>query len=67
MILLNSQIIWLEESHLTYQFVNALIDRIPWVMLNLWDMLFTGPPHTLSHWGGKIFQTGAISRPFEAT
>ena len=35
MILLNSQIIWLEEAHLTHQFVNALFDRIPWVMLNL--------------------------------
>ena len=28
MVLLNSQIIWLKETHLTYQFVNAFLDRI---------------------------------------
>ena len=28
MVLLNSQIIWLEETHLTYQLVNAFSDRI---------------------------------------
>ena len=37
MVLLNSQIIWLGETHLTYQFVNAFLDRIPWVMLNFWE------------------------------
>ena len=33
-------ITWLEETHLTYKFVNAFLDRIRWVMLNLWDMFF---------------------------
>ena len=33
MVLLNSRIIWLEETHLTYQFFNAFLDRIRWVML----------------------------------
>ena len=28
---------------------------------------YSGPPHALSHCGGKTFQKGAISRPFEAT
>ena len=40
MVLLNSQITWLEETHLTYQFVKVFLDRIQWVILNLWDMLF---------------------------
>ena len=35
MVLLNSRITWLEETHLTYQFVNAFLDRIQWAMLNL--------------------------------
>ena len=30
-------------------------------------VVLSGPPHALSHWGGKIFQKRAISRPFEAT
>ena len=39
MVLLNSRIISLEETQLTYQFVNASLDRIRWVMLNVWDTL----------------------------
>ena len=39
MVLLNSRIIWLEEIHLTYQFVNAFLDRIRRVMLNVWDKI----------------------------
>ena len=42
MVLLKSRITWLQETHLTYQFVNVFLDRIQWAMLNLWDMLFHG-------------------------
>ena len=38
MVLLNSWITRLEETHLTCQFVNAFLDRIWWTMLNLWDI-----------------------------
>ena len=30
MVLLNSRITWLEETLLTYQFVNVFLDRIRW-------------------------------------
>ena len=42
MVLLNSRISYLEETHLTYQFVNAFLESIQWGMFNLWDMLFHG-------------------------
>ena len=42
MVLLNSRITWLEETHLTYQFVNAFLDRIRWAMLNVRGVLFHG-------------------------
>ena len=38
----NRRIIWLEETHLNYQFVNAFLDRIRWAMLNFWDKFFHG-------------------------
>ena len=50
MVLLNSWITCLEETHLNiscdydpmYQFVEAFLDRIRWGMFNLWDMFYHG-------------------------
>ena len=56
MILLNSQITLLEETHLTYQFVKAFLNRIRWAMLNLWDIFLHQkiPPKYLSNFDVRI-------------
>ena len=42
MVLLNWEITWLEETHLTYQFIKTFLNRTWQGMLNLWDMFFHG-------------------------
>ena len=62
MILLNSRITWLEETHLTYQFVNAFLDRIQWVMFNPWDMcLWRTASHVFTRLILPVFFFEAIS------
>ena len=40
MVLLNSRITWLEETHLTYQFVNAFLDRESGELSLIFEMFF---------------------------
>ena len=58
MILFNSWIIWLEETHQTWLFVSASLDRTRYGMFNLWDVF---------PWESAVFEyvetTNRSSRP----